>query len=195
MPADDKEYEYEYESPEDDPTLDDGESPESDAANELVDDSASTLDGDEPETARVSSEAPPDAESWTSPPPRDRRIADDMGDAVGVTGAGDGPPLAPGAVKLPIDGEQECSPQRIAVELKKIEAEVRKLLEDRDPKRKRRLAGTRRWRELEEDLIALRYSNRIDEPTLETLQRLVQRRHYLFNRLRFLALTRPTWNS
>jgi len=120
---------------------------------------------------------------------------DGMGDATEV----EDEPVTGGskttASQAPPNWERELSAQRIAVELKRIETEVRKLLEDRDPKRKRRLAGSRRWRELEEDLIALRFTGRIDESTLASLRQLINRRHYLFRRLRFLALTRPTWNS
>ncbi len=90
---------------------------------------------------------------------------------------------------------KERSAHQIIVELKRIESEVRRLLEGRDSKRKRKLAGTRRWLELEEDLLSLRYSGRVDESTLRSLQDLVVRRHHLFTRLRFIAATRPTWNT
>ena len=85
--------------------------------------------------------------------------------------------------------------QHISSELRAIEAEVRSLFEGRDPKRKRKFAGTRRWLELEEDVIALKYSGRFSEESLVTVQRLAVRRHYLYGRLRFLCSTRPTWNS
>jgi hypothetical protein len=83
----------------------------------------------------------------------------------------------------------------VALELKRIEDEIRAVLEDRDPKRKRKLSGTHRWHELEEDLISLHYSGRIQESEVIRLRELVRRRHYLFRHLRFLASTRPTWNS
>ncbi len=85
--------------------------------------------------------------------------------------------------------------QHISSELRAIEAEVRSLFEGRDPKRKRKFAGTRRWLELEEDVIALKYSGRFSEESLVTVQRLAVRRHYLYRRLCFLCGTRPTWNS
>lgn len=85
--------------------------------------------------------------------------------------------------------------RKIAVELKHIETEVRSLVEAQDPRRKRKLSGTRRWLELEEDIINWRYSSRYDEPTLVRLQSLVARRHSLFRRLKYLAGTRPTWNT
>ncbi len=94
-----------------------------------------------------------------------------------------------------IDSATETSYRRIIVELKRVENEVRCLLEDKDPRRKRKLTGTRRWLELEEDLLAWRFSDRFDEPTIQHLLRLVARRHALFRRLRFLAGTRPTWNT
>lgn len=96
--------------------------------------------------------------------------------------------------KLP-DWENEKSAHKIIVELKRVESEVRLLLEGRDGRRKRKLAGTRRWLELEEDLIAWRHTRRIDELTIRSLNELITRRHYLFQRLRFVASTRPTSNT
>jgi len=93
------------------------------------------------------------------------------------------------------DWENELSAHSVAVELRRIESELRTLLEERDPKRKRKLSGTARWHELEDDILSWRFSGRFDESTLQRLQELIGRRHYLFNRLRFLASTRPTWNS
>jgi hypothetical protein len=95
----------------------------------------------------------------------------------------------------PLNWANEVSAHKIVVELKRVEAEVRKLLEGRDPKRKRKLGGTRRWLELEEDLLSWRYGGRVDEATVSQLQDLITRRHHLFQRLRFLAGTRPTWNT
>jgi len=94
-----------------------------------------------------------------------------------------------------IDWANECSPRTVAVELKRLEQQVRQLLADRDPRRKRKLAGSRRWAELHDDILAWRYASRLDEQTLSDLQRLISRRHYLFQRLRYLACTRPTWNT
>ena len=96
--------------------------------------------------------------------------------------------------KLP-DWENEKSAHKIIVELKRVESEVRRLLEGRDGRRKRKLAGTRRWLELEEDLIAWRHTRRIDELTIRSLNELITRRHYLFQRLRFVASTHPTSNT
>jgi hypothetical protein len=93
------------------------------------------------------------------------------------------------------DWENELSAHRVAVELRRIESEVRALLEERDPKRKRKLSGTSRWQELEEDIMSWRFSGRFNEDALRRAQELIARRHYLFNHLRFLASTRPTWNS
>jgi len=93
------------------------------------------------------------------------------------------------------DWENELSAHRVAVELRRIESEVRALLEERDPKRKRKLSGTSRWQELEEDIVSWRFSGRFNEDALRRVQELIARRHYLFNRLRFLASTRPTWNT
>lgn len=93
------------------------------------------------------------------------------------------------------DWGAELSAHRIVVELKRIEAQVREILEGRDSKRKRKLGGTWRWHELEEDLISWHSAARFDEQTLARLRELITKRHYLFGRLRFLAGTRPTWNS
>lgn len=102
-----------------------------------------------------------------------------------------GPALPPRADSW----DRECSAQRIAVELRRIESEVRRLLDDHDTKRKRKLAGTRRWNELEEDLIQWKFSGRVNEDVLRRLHSLVMQRHHLFYRLKFLAGTRPTWNT
>ncbi len=93
------------------------------------------------------------------------------------------------------DWGSELSAHRIVVELKRIEAQVLEMLEGRDSKRKRKLSGTRRWNNLEEDLIAWHHTARFDKQTLARLRELITKRHYLFGRLRFLAGTRPTWNS
>jgi len=87
------------------------------------------------------------------------------------------------------------SAHHIAVELKSIESEVRRLLADNDPKRKRKLGGSRRWQELEEDVIAWRFTSRFQEDVLTRLRELIVRRNHLFRRLHFLAGIRPTWNS
>lgn len=91
--------------------------------------------------------------------------------------------------------DRELSAHRIMIELRHVEDEVRRLLDARDTKRKRKLAGTRRWLELEEDILFWRHAGRIDEDTLSRLHELVTRRHYLFHRLKFLSGTRPGWNS
>lgn len=91
--------------------------------------------------------------------------------------------------------DRDWSPQRLAAELKHVEEEIRELLEGRDPKRKRKFTGTRRWLELQEDLIQLHYTEKYDQPTLARIQQLVRRRHSLFQQLRFLSGTRPTWNT
>ena len=93
------------------------------------------------------------------------------------------------------DWENELSAHRVAVELRRIESELRALLEERDPKRKRKLSGTSRWHELEDDILSWQFSGRFDDETLRRLRELIGRRHYLFHRLRFLASTRPTWNT
>ncbi len=114
---------------------------------------------------------------------------DEMGDAASIPdfpGVG-GDAAASGQ---DADWDSQLSAHRVVVELKRVEAEVRELLFERDPKRKRKLSGSRRWRELEEDLLAWKFSGRIEEDTLRRLHRLIYRRDHLFRRLRFLAGSR-----
>ena len=94
-----------------------------------------------------------------------------------------------------VNWQREMSAHRIAVELKRIETEVRSILAEKDPKRKRRLAGTRRWQELEEDVLSWHWGGRFDEAALGRLHQLIVRRHYLFRHLTFVTSTRPTWNT
>ncbi len=89
----------------------------------------------------------------------------------------------------------ETAVRDIVVELKRVETDVRQLLADYDPRRKRKLAGTRRWLELQEDILAMRYAGRMAEESLDRLQELCVQRQHLFSRLKFLAGTRPTWNT
>ncbi|MBI4718259.1 MAG: hypothetical protein HY763_10675 [Planctomycetes bacterium] len=84
---------------------------------------------------------------------------------------------------------------RIAAELRRIEEDVRRMLDIVDAKRKRKLSGTRRWLELEEDLIAWCHSGRISDGDFVQLRQLIARRHHLFRQLSFLAGTRSTWNT
>lgn len=80
-------------------------------------------------------------------------------------------------------------------ELRRIETDIRDLLADRDPVRKRKFTGTAKWHELEDDLISWRFTGRFDEELLRRVQEMVSRRHYLFRHLRYLCSTRPVWNS
>jgi len=91
--------------------------------------------------------------------------------------------------------QQEFSAHKIAAELGRIETEVRQLLEEHDARRKRKFGGTRRWHELEDDILGLRFTGRADEKTLRLILQHVAQRHFLFAQLRFVASTRPTWNT
>ncbi|MEK6676936.1 MAG: hypothetical protein AABZ47_14945 [Planctomycetota bacterium] len=93
------------------------------------------------------------------------------------------------------DGVRGLSAGTIMGELQRIEDEVRQLLERMDPRRKRRFGGTRRWYELEEDLIQWQFGDRFDESTLQRIRQLIAQRHYLYRQISFLAGTRPTWNT
>ncbi|MHC5108454.1 MAG: hypothetical protein ACYTHJ_01080 [Planctomycetota bacterium] len=94
-----------------------------------------------------------------------------------------------------LDWEHETSVRHIAVELKHIEKEVREILDSLDTRRKRRLTGSRRWLDLEEDMINWQFGGKFDNRTLARLRELITRRNHLFTRLKFLAGTRPTWNT
>lgn len=102
---------------------------------------------------------------------------------------------APAPVEAPADLGRETSAHRVGIELKRIETEIRTILEGRDTRRKRRLTGTRYWQELEEDIRSWRHTMRFDPPTLDRLDRLITRRHHLFGHLRYIVSTRPVWNS
>lgn len=157
------------------------------AEDELASLPTPAYESEEPEVEN----APPDTSKPATPQvttPSYRFEKDEIGDAAGLVGsfehqAGDR------------DWSNELSSHKVIVELKKIETDVREILGERDPKRKRKLAGTRRWQELEDDILSWRYTDRFDETNLARLNELITRRHYLFGRLRFLAATRPTWNT
>ena len=100
-------------------------------------------------------------------------------------------PFSPTAADI----ENEMSAQRVAVELRRIESEVRAIIDPHDSKRKRRLTGTHRWHELQEDIIAWEFTGRFDESELRKVRELIAQRNHLFEHLKFLASTRPTWNS
>lgn len=123
-------------------------------------------------------------------------LDDDTSDMGRISDAGEVPsgPSTPGRFRKG-DWESSLSAHHVGVELKRIETEVRAILEDRDPKRKRKLNGTHRWHELEDDLLSLRFTGRIDEDSIRRLLDLIYQRHHLFRHLRFLASTRPTWNT
>lgn len=123
-----------------------------------------------------------------------RSRVDDSGDAARI--ADDGDDSGEEFPQNETSGlEHDVAAYRIAVELKRVETEVREILEMRDPKRKRKLAGSRRWRELEEEMIGWSYSQRFDGASIARLRNLVARRNYLFDRLRFVTGTRSRWNS
>lgn len=165
----------------------DAEQPPEEDDSQLLDAAARALEAGSDEDIAAEESPPQTAASATA----ERDESSDTGDLDTNEVARDDEVAAPKEANW----AAESSAHRLIVELKRIEGEVRDLLADRDPKRKRKLAGTRRWLELEEDLIAWRYSDRFDVETLRRLNELVARRHHLFRRLRFLAATRPTWNT
>ncbi len=91
--------------------------------------------------------------------------------------------------------DNRATSRDLAIELKRIESRIRELLEGVDPRRKRRLEGTRRWHELQEDVMAMRFTRAIDERGVGEILALCAKRHRLFQRLNFLVATRPTWNT
>ncbi len=128
-------------------------------------------------------------------PPNRATATDDSTDVGTLSEEPVGAPTPPIPQRRAGDWQAEMSARRIAIELRKIETIIRELLQDRDLRRRRKLAGTYRWRELEDDLNELRTSRRVDPDTINEIQRLVYRRHFLFTQLRFAAATRPTWNT
>ena len=182
-------------SADDPPTIEDAYAAEDTASDAVVEE-------DDPQTADLASrslEGPalePDADTLAdSVVPASQALSEDQGasDMVAVSTDAAAAPIA--HPEQTGDWENELSAHRVAVELRRIESEVRALLEERDPKRKRKLSGTSRWQELEEDIVSWRFSGRFNEEALRRVQELIARRHHLFNRLRFLASTRPTWNT
>jgi len=177
------------------PELEDASEPE--ARAEVVDDddreveldmAARSLDGDDPATALSSDDEDQQIEAVAT------TEDDDLSDVAHIP---DEPPLAANARTPQRVGDWECEPSahKVVVELKRVENEVRTLLENGDTRRKRKFGGTQRWHELEEDIIAWRYGGRFNEDALRRLQELVARRHFLFRRLSFRAGTRPVMNS
>ena len=153
---------------------------------DLLDPSTRSLEAAEADDAEDVAEAPPAAAEAVE--------TDEAGDATRVsdelaTGTEPERPLAEARL------DHDVVAHRIAVQLKRVEVEVRDLLEGRDSKRKRKLSGTRRWHELEEDIIEWLHTDRFDEASLTRLQELVARRNHLFRSLRFVTGTRPRWNT
>jgi hypothetical protein len=181
---------------EDTPQVEDAYAPDESAAAEVLEDEPELLDPALRSLEAEPTEADlPDESAAPSPPhvTADAPEKDDAGDTDAIADEPEG--SAESVATVPADLDDEVSPRRVAVELKRVEVEVRELLEGLDGRRKRKLTGTRRWRELEEDILSWHYSGRFDEETLARLRRLIARRHYLFRRLRFLAGTRPVWNT
>jgi len=165
--------------------------PDDDQCPESPPDPADLEDGEtEPASFVVESadsSASPDA---TVPPPSIRETGDEVGsDTVAIVSA----PLS--GSDNPVLRRYEKDVHDTIVELRRIETDIRTMLQDRDPVRKRRLTGTARWQELEDDLLRWRFGGRFEEDTLRRAQELIGRRHYLFRRLRYLSSTRPVWNS
>lgn len=118
-------------------------------------------------------------------------VADEGSDASAI----DETLIEESSLAVPLRWDPVLSAHAIAVELKHIEGEVRRILDPVDDKRKRKLNGTRRWQELEDDIQSWRFGDRMRESDLLRLRQLIDRRHSLYGRLSFLSGTRPTWNS
>ncbi len=148
-------------------------------------------DGAAPAEAPQADSAP--ATDETSAAGQDAVPSSDNTDAVAVS---DKPPEKQEPVKTgPVDWSQETSAHAIEVELQHIETSVRTALETVDSRRKRRLGGTQRWRELEQDISSWRFTGRFSEEAAQHLLYLIRKRHSLYERLSFLSSTRPTWNT
>ena len=159
----------------------------------LLDASVRALEGDVAESDAALG-APSDTDMPATPSVGDDDEREDAGDADTIP---DEPEEAgaPGADATVLDWGCETSARRIAIELKHLEQDVRALLDGRDSRRKRRLTGTRRWLDLEDDILSWHGTPRFDPESLSRLQQLISKRHHLFRRLHFLAGTRPRWNS
>ncbi|UCE58376.1 MAG: hypothetical protein JSU63_13150 [Phycisphaerales bacterium] len=179
----------------DSPSIEDAYEPEASDAEEVVEDEPELLD---PAIRSLETGDAVTEDGTDSADQSGTTVAlaesDDAGDADRIPDEVE-PVHQAAEARKPTSLDEEMSAHRIAVELKRVEAEVRDLLEGRDSKRKRKLSGTRRWRELQEDIIAWRYTGRLDEPSLVRLLELIARRDYLFRRLSYIAGTRPEWNT
>ena len=179
------------EQPDDVPEIEDSNAPESVAESTdeiLAEDDPELLDGAARSLEMVESDDAPSEEAAVSAAAK----VDDSSDTGTITD--DAKPDGGTNDRTP-DWSNERSAHRIAVELKRVETDVRRILENYDTRRKRRLAGTRRWLELEEDIISWRFTGRPDEETLGRLSALVAKRHHLFKQLEFLTTIRPGWRS
>ncbi len=178
------------------PALEDASEPDAPKPEVVPDDEVGALDPAARALESSVAGAPEEGDSLTRPLTA-TGPEDSDSDTYGLVGTSDEPPAEPSAPPPPrqLDWEYEASAHSVVVELKRVELEVRQMLDERDTRRKRKLGGTYRWRELEDDIRSWRYSGRFDEAALDRLSQLVNRRHHLFRRLRFLASTRPTWNT
>ena len=177
------------------PSIEDAYAPESSDSEALVEDEPELLD---PAIRSLEARAEETEEGESGEPSQSTvplTESDDAGDADRIPDEEVGPAPKTAESRKPASLDHEMSAHRIAVELKRVEAEVRDLLEGRDSKRKRKLSGTRRWHELQEDVISWRYTGRFDEQSLRRLQELIAKRDYLFRRLSYIAGTRPEWNT
>src|SRR3990167_5275748 len=136
---------------------------------DFVDRGSRSLDGP---ALELGAESQGDATPGPTPVGSEEDSSGDM--AAGSTESAAAPPAA--HPEQTGDWQNELSAHRVAVELRRIESDVRALLEERDPKRKRKLSGTSRWQELEEDIVSWRFSGRFDEGTLRRMQELIGRR-------------------
>ncbi|MCG3132367.1 MAG: hypothetical protein FLDDKLPJ_03206 [Phycisphaerae bacterium] len=109
--------------------------------------------------------------------------------------------VEPDAVGTPDAGasiggwEPNVRARALSVELRRIEFEIRELLKYGDIKRKRKYEGTRRWMELLEDVVTMRYSGQASDDALKRVTELVAKRQQLFRELNFVVATRHRWNT
>ncbi len=177
------------------PEVEDAYAPPSDVSDTPPDDEPAVLD----EAARSLDDETIGAEDTedsgvTTTPTIDEPEAEDAGDTDSIKDEPETPEDAAAAAKPP-NWDRELSAHRIAVELKRVEKEIRTLLEGRDSKRKRKLTGTRRWTDLHDDILSWCGTGRIEDEVLARMNELITRRSYLFRRLKFLAGTRRGWNT
>ena len=94
----------------------------------------------------------------------------------------------------------ECQPSiescnALLRDLESIVAETREFIERAHVRRKYDLHNPGDWLSLQEDLHTDRFANSLDAQSIARLQSCCVRWLHRYRRLRFIAATRPVWNT